>query len=69
MSEVANSGKPIRQKRSGTPHTVYLSEDLTAALNAAARSRRVGKSTIVRIAIEQLLRRLESGQLDLPLGL
>ena len=65
----AKAGAPPKQKRSGIPHTVYFSEELTAALNAAAQSRRVGKSTIIRIAIEQLLRRLESGQLDLPLGL
>jgi hypothetical protein len=57
------------QKRNGIPHTVYFSEELTAALNAVSQSRRVGKSTIIRIAIEQLLRRLESGQLELPLGL
>jgi hypothetical protein len=57
------------RKRSGVPHTVYFSEELTAALNAAVRSRRVGKSTIIRIAVEELLRRLESGQLELPLGL
>ena len=60
---------PEKSKRSGVPHTVYFSEELTASLNAAARARRVGKSTIVRIAVEQLLKKLESGQLELPLGL
>ncbi len=60
------NGKP---KRSGVPHTVYFSKELTASLTAAAESRRVGKSAIVRAAVEQLLRRLDSGQLELPLGL
>jgi predicted DNA-binding protein len=58
-----------RQKRSGIPHTVYFSAELTAALNAVSQARRVGKSTIIRIAIEQLLRKLENGQVELPLGL
>jgi len=48
---------------------VYFPEELALALTAASRERRVGKSTIIRIAVEQLLRKMESGQLDLPLGL
>ena len=69
MTRRANKTSPRRQKRSGVPHTVYFSKELTAALNAAAQTRRVGKSTIIRIAIEQLLQKLENGQLELPLGL
>ena len=59
----------LKPKRSGVPHTVYFSDELTASLAAAAHARKVGKSTIVRIAVEQLLRKLESGQLELPLGI
>ena len=59
----------LKPKRSGIPHTVYVSEELTASLNDAAQSRRVAKSTIVRIAVEQLLKKLANGQLELPLGL
>jgi hypothetical protein len=59
----------LKPKRNGIAHTVYFSKALTASLNDAALSRRVGKSTIVRIAVEQLLKKLESGQLELPLGL
>ena len=51
------------------PLTVYLSEELTVALNTAAETRKVGKSTIVRIAVERLLGQMNSGQLELPLGL
>jgi len=48
---------------------VYFNERLSQALSAAAEERRIGKSAIVRIAVERLLQQLESGQLDLPLGL
>jgi hypothetical protein len=58
-----------KPRRKGVPHTIYFSEELSGALNEAVRTRRVGKSTIVRIAVEQLLKKLESGQLELPLGL
>ena len=70
MTQAVAERAELRQKpkRSGVPHTVYFSEELTAALNTAAQLRRVGKSTIIRMAVERLLRRLESGQLDLPLG-
>lgn len=62
----AQESKP---KRKGVPLTIYFSEELATALNEAGQTRRVGKSTIVRIAVEQLLKKLESGQLELPLGL
>lgn len=63
------SSKNRQPKRSGVPHTVYFSDELTASLAATAHTRRVGKSTIIRIAVEELLRKLESGQLELPLGI
>jgi len=66
------SSRPTEEtkpKRKGVPHTIYFSEELAAALNEVVQTRRVGKSTIVRIAVEQLLKKLESGQLELPLGL
>jgi hypothetical protein len=58
-----------RPKRTGVPLTVYLNPELSAALAAASDRRKVDKSTLVRTAIERLLAELESGQLDLPLGL
>ena len=69
--QIATPPKPksAPSGRRGIPHTVYFSPELTAALNVAAQRRRVGKSTILRIAVEQLLQKLESGQLELPLGL
>jgi len=60
---------PKPKKRRGVPFTVYFNERLSQALSAAAEERRIGKSAIVRIAVERLLQQLESGQLDLPLGL
>jgi hypothetical protein len=55
--------------RRGVPFTVYLSTELSAALTATSKSRKVDKSTLVRTAIERLLADLESGQLNLPLGI
>ena len=66
---VASASEEAKPKRKGVAHTIYFSEELAGALNEAVRTRRVGKSTIVRIAVEQLLKKLESGQLELPLGL
>jgi hypothetical protein len=66
---VASANEEPKPKRKGVPHTIYFSEELAVALNEAVRTRRVGKSTIIRIAVEQLLKKLESGQLELPLGL
>ena len=68
MTQIHQS-EESKPRRKGVPHTIYFSEELAAALNAAVQSRRVGKSTIIRIAVEQLLKKLESGQLELPLGL
>lgn len=55
--------------RSGVPYTLYLSEDLTAALNAISSQRKVDKSDLVRTAIQRLLDDIARGQLDLPLGI
>lgn len=55
--------------RSGIPYTVYLSEEMTAALNAISSQRKVDKSNLVRTAIQRLLDDIQNGQLDLPLGI
>lgn len=51
------------------PITVYLDNSLNSRLNATSKERRVGKSSIIRLAVERLLTELESGQLELPLGI
>lgn len=56
-------------KRSGKPLTVYLNDDLSSALANTCERRKVHKSDVVRVAVERLLNDLESGQLDLPLGI
>lgn len=61
--------KRVGPNRSGVPITVYLDETLNRRLNTASKERHTGKSSIVRIAVERLLTQLESGQLDLPLGI
>jgi hypothetical protein len=48
---------------------VYLNDELSLALTATCEKRKVRKSDIVRVAVERLLNDLESGQLELPLGI
>jgi len=64
-------GNALRPKinRSGVPITVYLDKSLNNRLNATSKERHVGKSSIIRLAVERLLTQLESGQLELPLGI
>jgi hypothetical protein len=56
-------------KRSGKPLTIYLNDGLSVSLAATCEKRKVNKSDLVRVAVERLLNDLESGQLDLPLGI
>lgn len=71
MRQTAANGNLARPKtnRSGVPVTVYIDPDLNKRLNTTSKERHVGKSSIIRLAVERLLTQLESGQLDLPLGL
>lgn len=63
-----NAPRP-KTNRSGVPITVYLDKSLNNRLNATSKERHVGKSSIIRLAVERLLTQLESGQLELPLGI
>src|SRR5262244_3092906 len=54
--------------RSGIPCTVYLSDEITAALKAISSQRRVDQSDLVKAAIQRLLDDIANGQLDLPPG-
>ena len=55
--------------RRGVSYTLYLSEEMTAALNALSSQRKVDKSDLVRTAIQRLLDDIANGQLNLPLGI
>ena len=63
-----NAPRP-KTNRSGVPITFYLDKTLNNRLNATSKERHVGKSSIIRLAVERLLTQLESGQLELPLGI
>jgi hypothetical protein len=67
--KVSKSRERSGVKRRGKPLTVYLSPELSKALQSASAERRVHKSEIVRVAVQRLLNDLSSGQLELPLGL
>ena len=48
---------------------VYLRHEQSDQLKAISRARHVSRAVVVRFAIDQLLKQLSSGQLELPLGL
>ena len=64
--EVVTGKKGVR---SGTPFTIYFDKQQTQALNAVAKERHVSKTTIVRLAVAQLLRQIQGEQLTSPLGI
>ncbi len=70
MRQTAHRKAPApKTNRTGVPITVYLDKSLNNRLNATSKERHVGKSSIIRLAVERLLTQLESGQLELPLGI
>lgn len=58
-----------KAKRKGKALLVYFSKDEAERLSSVARERRVAKAELVRVAVGRLLNDLNSGQLELPLGL
>jgi len=65
------ASKRHRQKekvRTGTPFTVYFSQEQTRQLNDISRLRRVTKAELLRFAVDRLVEELNGGQLELPLG-
>ena len=65
-NEVSAVKKALRR---GTPFTIYFDQQQTQGLNAVARERHVSKTTIVRLAVDQLLRQIQGEQLPSPLGI
>jgi predicted transcriptional regulator len=55
--------------RKGRPFTLYLSPEQARELDTIARSRRVAKAELMRVALDRLLLDMRNGQLSLPLGL
>jgi len=58
-----------RSKRKGKALLVYFPKEEAERLSIVARERRVAKAELVRVAVGRLLNDLNSGQLELPLGL
>jgi len=70
MKEIASIAETRRAPaRSGSPLTVYFPLDQAEKLSQVSRDRRVSKANLVRLAVDRLLRQLEAGQLNLPLGI
>lgn len=55
--------------RQGKPQTIWFSNDQSQALDSLSRERRVTKTTLVKFAVDEMLKGLQSGQLKLPLGI
>jgi hypothetical protein len=68
MAETSKRKLVHESVRRGVPFTMYFSPEQAEALATACRNRRVSKATLVRYAVERLLEQIESGQLELPLG-
>ncbi len=63
-------GATKKSSRKGkTAVLVYFPTEQAANLSTVARARRVPKAELIRVAVGRLLDDLNSGQLDLPLGL
>jgi hypothetical protein len=58
-----------KAKRKGKALLVYFPKDEAERLSNAAKERRVAKTELVRVAVGRLLNDLNSGQMELPLGL
>jgi predicted DNA-binding protein len=58
-----------RAKRKGKALLVYFPKEQAERLSSVAKERRVAKAELVRVAVGRLLNDLNSGQLELPLGL
>jgi predicted DNA-binding protein len=58
-----------KAKRNGKALLVYFPKEEAERLSSVARERRVAKAELVRVAVGRLLNDLNSGQLELPLGL
>lgn len=63
--------RPTRRtsKRNGRPLVVYFSQEQAEGLDSLSRQRRVAKADLVRFAVDRLLNQINSGQLELPLGI
>jgi len=48
---------------------VYFTREQTTQLKSICRERHVSRAVLVRFAVDQLFKHLDSGQLKLPLGL
>lgn len=61
--------KNSQSGRQGKPQTIWFSNDQSQALDSLSRERRVTKTTLIKFAVDEMLKGLQSGQLKLPLGI
>ena len=61
--------RTAKAKRKGKALLVYFRKEDAERLSSIAKERRVAKTELVRVAVGRFLNDLNSGQLELPLGL
>jgi predicted DNA-binding protein len=65
----AMAQRTAKAKRKGKALLVYFRKEDAERLSSVAKERRVAKAELVRVAVGRFLNDLNSGQLELPLGL
>lgn len=60
--------KSQKKRRRGKPLQVYFGQEQRAQLRRIARERRVPESELVRAAVDLLVAKMSSGQLELGLS-
>ncbi len=72
LEAVANKkrrrGRAERGGRRGKPLTIYFTDEQANGLRSLAQERHISKTALVKFAVDEMLRGLQSGQLELPLG-
>ena len=69
MKDKLSSAAKKGPRKGKTAVLVYFPTEQAVNLSTVARARRVPKAELIRVAVGRLLNELNSGQLDLPLGL
>jgi len=59
-------GRTVPEGRSGKPQTIWFTDQQAEALESLSGNRKVTKTTLVRFAVDEMLKGFYAGQLKLP---
>jgi|ERR1051326_3276419 hypothetical protein len=67
MLRAAKKSPPaVREGRQGRPQTIWFTDQQAEALESLSHKKRVTKTTLVRFAVDEMLKGFYTGQLKLP---